>query len=305
MLESLSLLRQQPSFRKSLVHRMPLLYYWRGDNYRRDLDLGAGYHLNQGNRLLHEIDLGDSLWGFTRRKDGAYALAVELVISAKTFNPRGYRYGRYRVWGNLNRSRYFCVERQPDIKQLIHQLSIHAQADVLGRSFQGHAAVRRMTPEDHRLLAAYATRLPLEPRARLIPEERLEALIFAGDEAAVSALMQSEPWGIAEERRRYLTTSAVARDPKHVAVLQGMYDGQCQICSWAPKKMYRHELCEAHHVRWLSRGGKDSISNLVLICPNHHRAIHRCDAPFDWEKNAFIFQDNEETLILLNHELTA
>jgi hypothetical protein len=28
---------------------MPLLYYWRGDNYRRDLDMGAGYHLNQAN----------------------------------------------------------------------------------------------------------------------------------------------------------------------------------------------------------------------------------------------------------------
>lgn len=33
---------------------MPLLYYWRGDNYRRDLDLGAGYHLNQGTPRLHE-----------------------------------------------------------------------------------------------------------------------------------------------------------------------------------------------------------------------------------------------------------
>ena len=40
---------------------MPLLYYWRGDNHRRDLDLGAGYHLNQKNALLHEIDVGDSL----------------------------------------------------------------------------------------------------------------------------------------------------------------------------------------------------------------------------------------------------
>jgi 5-methylcytosine-specific restriction enzyme A len=31
---------------------MPLLYYWRGDNYRRDLDYGAGYHLNQANPLM-------------------------------------------------------------------------------------------------------------------------------------------------------------------------------------------------------------------------------------------------------------
>jgi 5-methylcytosine-specific restriction enzyme A len=53
---------------------MPLLYYWRGDNYRRDLDFGAGYHLNQANPLMHEINMGDSLWAFTRRRDVARIL---------------------------------------------------------------------------------------------------------------------------------------------------------------------------------------------------------------------------------------
>jgi len=76
---------------------VPLIYYWRGDNYRRDLDFGAGYHLNQSNPLLHEIDIADSLWAFTRRRDGIYALAAELIVSAKTLNPKGYRYGRYRI----------------------------------------------------------------------------------------------------------------------------------------------------------------------------------------------------------------
>ena len=85
---------------------MPLLYYWRGDNYRRDLDYGAGYHLNQANPLLHAIEIGDSLWAFTRRPDGQYVLAAELVIRAKTLNPPTFRYGRYRVWGDLRRSRY-------------------------------------------------------------------------------------------------------------------------------------------------------------------------------------------------------
>lgn len=55
---------------------MPPLYFWRGDNYRRDLDFGVGYHLNQANPLLHAINSGDSLWAFTRRRDGAYVLAV-------------------------------------------------------------------------------------------------------------------------------------------------------------------------------------------------------------------------------------
>jgi hypothetical protein len=65
---------------------MNLLYFWRGDNYQRDLDYGVGFHLNQANPLLHQIGIGDSLWAFTRKADGRYALAAELVASAKTMN---------------------------------------------------------------------------------------------------------------------------------------------------------------------------------------------------------------------------
>jgi hypothetical protein len=148
---------------------MHLLYYWRGDNYRRDLDHGVGFHLNQGNRLLHQIEVGESLWAFTRQPDGRYALAAELVISAKTMNPPGYRYGPYRVWGDLRRSRYFAVDGQPDVSIFIRGLSVRASAEVLGRAFQGKAAVRSLSQGDHALLRAYAKALPSEPRARLLP----------------------------------------------------------------------------------------------------------------------------------------
>ncbi|PSQ67417.1 MAG: hypothetical protein BRD32_00725, partial [Bacteroidetes bacterium QH_2_64_74] len=63
---------------------MPLLYYWRRDNYVRDLDLGAGYHLNQDNPVMHEVARGNSLWAFTRTADGRYVLAAELIVQAKT-----------------------------------------------------------------------------------------------------------------------------------------------------------------------------------------------------------------------------
>src|SRR5271166_6673831 len=134
---------------------MSLLYHWRGDNYRHDLDHGVGYHLNQANPLLHEISLGDSLWAFTRTTCGSYALAAELVVSAKTRNSPSYRYGSYRVWGDLQRSRYFAVGGQPDITVLVRSLHISAGGDVLGRAFQGYAAVRRIIDADNSILAAY------------------------------------------------------------------------------------------------------------------------------------------------------
>jgi hypothetical protein len=280
-----------------------LLIFWRGDNYRRDLDYGVGFHLNQANPLLHQIGIGESLWAFTRKLDRRYALAAELVISAQTMNPRGFRYGPYRVWGDLRRSRYFHIDQQPDISLLIRSLSVGAKADVLGRSFQGRAAVRALSEADHLRLLDYAKALPLEPRARLLPEERLEALLQAGDEDAVARLLQDEPAGIAEERRRYLMTEVARRDRNLVEQLRDLYAGECQICGWAPLSRYGAELCEAHHVHWLSRGGDDALANLVLVCPNHHRAIHRCDAPFDFRSNAFVFATVSEGLTRLHHTL--
>jgi len=284
---------------------MPLLYYWRGDNYRRDLDFGAGYHLNQANPVLHEIEPGESLWAFTRRSDGMYALAADLVARGKTLNPVRYRYGRYRLWGDLKRSRYFATGDQPDVTVLIRSLSVRAAGDVLGRAFQGLAAVRRITMEDDETLRAYASRLPEEPRARLIPEERLEAMLFGGNEASVAALIRDEPSGLAEERRLYLMTEAVSRNRQFAEMLRETYKGSCQICEWAPRSIYGTDLCEAHHIRWLGRGGEDQLSNLVLLCPNHHRAVHRTDAPFDWDARHFLFGDRAEALALLEHELAA
>ena len=170
---------------------MPLLYYWRGDNYRHDLDYGAGYHLNQANPLLHEIGIGDSLWAFTRRSDKQYVLAAELVVRAKTFNPPNFRYGRYRLWGDLHESRYFRVDDGPNVERIIRTLSCRANAPVLGSSFQGPAAVRRLTTEDHQILSAFAANLPLEPRARILPEEELEATLLLGQPRMVEALIRA------------------------------------------------------------------------------------------------------------------
>ena len=284
---------------------MPLLYHWVGKNYRRDLDWGAGYHLNQSNPLLHDICLGDSLWAFTRTSTGTYVLAMELVVRAKTRNPSGFRYGTYRIWGDLKRSRYFRTEGQPDISMLIRRLSVKAKSPVIGRSFQGHAAVRRLTPADHQVLVQYAQHLPLEPRARLLPEEKLEARIHLGDPDAVSSLITTEAPGIADERRRYLFEQTPRRNPQHVQELRKLYEGKCKLCGWNPRSLYRRHLCEAHHVHWLSRGGDDELHNLVLICPNHHRAIHRSDAPFAWADKSFVFPRNRQSMQISYHTLQA
>ncbi len=282
---------------------MPLLYYWRGDNYHRDLDVGVGYHLNQANPQLHQINAGDSLWAFTRTLEGDYVFAAELVVRAKTQNPTNFRYGRYRVWGDLRKSKYFKVEGQPSAEQVIRNLSCTTDASVLGHAFQGRAAVRNITLEDHRILIAATKDLPREPRVRILPEEKLEATLLLDDERAVKKLVDEQNVGIAEQRREYLV-QAPKRNRQLVEELQALYEGRCQICRWNPRGDYGASLCQGHHVHWLSRGGDDSKANMMLVCPNHHVAIHRCDAPLDHSSMSFDFGAHSEPVRVVLHSLS-
>ena len=224
-----------------------------------------------------------------------------LSSGPKTLNPPGFQYGRYRVWGSLRDSRYFRVEGQPAIEPVIRRLSVKAEAKVLGRAFQGHAAVRTLTVADHLLLTAVARDLPLETRARILPEDRLEATCLVGDSAAVEELVRRERAGIAEERATYLAHQAPTRDRSLVRDLQDLYGGRCQICLWDPRSKYGEPACHVHHIQWLSRGGSDNLENVVLICPNHHAVIHRTDAPFDYADYSFVFRAHREALVLDRH----
>lgn len=284
---------------------MHLLYYWRGDNYRADLDEGAAYNLNQSSETLHDIALGESLWAFTRRQDGAYVLAAELVICAKTLNDKHFKYGRYRVWGDLALSRYFNTHEQHDITELVRGLSVSAKGSILGQAFRGKAAVRRLLLQDHQILSAYASALSFEPRAHLLPEESLEYYLSEGQEEAVTSLLAQQPLGISPARRHYLEQGVYFRSRDLVRRLKGLYAGQCQLCRWPSQTHYGNQLCEAHHIQWLSRGGEDELHNLVLLCPNHHRAVHHCTSAFDIENRRFVINGVDEPLELDAHRLVA
>ena len=108
-------------------------------------------------------------------------------------------------------------------------------ASKLYLAFQGWRAVRLLSEEGHHMLAAAPRELAGEPRARLLPEDALEAQVILGDPAGVARLIQKEDPGIAEDRRKYLYGPSVSKNPQLTAELQTMYEGKCQICEWDPR----------------------------------------------------------------------
>lgn len=281
---------------------MNILYYWRPDNYLRDRRFGFGYHLNQNSPVLARVTEGDAVWAFTRDRIGRYVLAAALVVRAVTRNPPSYRYGDYRVWGDLDRTRYFDVDASPGAEALIRHLRIAARAGVLAQSFQGHSAVRPLEAADHQLLEGFAADLPVLRKVGIYPEDEFEARLLLGSGARELLLPAGNEANAA--RMRYLfETVDVTRARRHVEALQKAYAGRCQICLFDPRVQYGRRLCHGHHIEWLSRGGEDEIENMVLVCPNHHTAVHQADAVFDYADLAFRFANGLIEAIQLNQHL--
>jgi 5-methylcytosine-specific restriction protein A len=246
----------------------------------------------------------DSLWAFTRRaRDGLYVLAAELVVRAVTRNPPNYRYGAYRAWGDLERSRYFDVDQGPNADPLIRALGVRASSPRLGQAFQGHAAVRVIGDADAHLLALFAADLPTVERVGIYPEDEFEGRLVHGDAARPRVLREAAA-GYDARRLEYLYASIdVQRARGNVERLHELYGGRCQLCLFDPQDRYGVRLCHGHHVQWLSRGGEDELENMVLLCPNHHAAVHRDDAPFDYGDLAFRFSVGRTEALQLNHHL--
>ena len=62
--------------------------------------------------------------------------------------------------------------------------------------------------------------------------------------------------------------------------------GFCQLCeNSAPFNDSKGKpYLESHHVIWLSRGGDDSVENVIALCPNCHRKMHELYIESDVEK---------------------
>ena len=132
-----------------------LLFYWTKENYQSDKREGLfDYTLNQNAPNMNAVNIGQSVWAFTRRNDNVYVLAAQLVVIQKSNNTPGFKYGKYRVTGDESTSTYFDINAQTDVEPLIRKL-VQANASVLGRSFQGYSGVRLISDTAHATLMAH------------------------------------------------------------------------------------------------------------------------------------------------------
>ena len=83
--------------------------------------------------------------------------------------------------------------------------------------------------------------------------------------------------------RRESISSVYIRNAKVVEETRKRANGVCQYCKQAAPFIDKNgnPYLEVHHVIWLSRGGEDSITNTVALCPNCHSRMHILDRQED------------------------
>ncbi len=78
-----------------------------------------------------------------------------------------------------------------------------------------------------------------------------------------------------EVESRETVSKPFIRDPKVRTASLRRAGGQCEHCGEAGFTMTDGRIyLETHHIISLADGGPDHISNVIALCPNHHREAH-------------------------------
>ncbi len=120
-----------------------------------------------------------------------------------------------------------------------------------------------------------------------LSEIEIENIINFEDETAATILQ-------AQNTTRRIYNSDI------IEQLKILYKHECQICGCKP---LNSDICEAHHIDYFSKSHNNNSSNIIILCPNHHRLIHKYNPIFNSELLQFEFEDGKVEIIKNNCHL--
>ena len=88
--------------------------------------------------------------------------------------------------------------------------------------------------------------------------------------------------------------------------LKRLYEYRCQLCGaliTAPYTNGDEKVIDAHHIVPFTESCNNNFSNIMILCPNHHRIIHACHPKFNVTKKEFMFPNGYHEKLRLNKHL--
>ena len=85
--------------------------------------------------------------------------------------------------------------------------------------------------------------------------------------------------------------------------LKKLYQYRCQICGATATEAYGVDVTEAHHLDYFSKTANNNPGNIVVLCPDHHRIVHKTKAVFNFELNQFEYENAKVDTLMYNLHL--
>ena len=71
--------------------------------------------------------------------------------------------------------------------------------------------------------------------------------------------------------------------------LKLFYEYQCQLCGFNFAEKHNTNIVETHHIESFVTSLNNNSDNIIIICPNHHRIIHKTNPLFEKSRLIFIY----------------
>ena len=137
-----------------------------------------------------------------------------------------------------------------------------------------------------------------------------ELILSASDKSIITASSENDFESIinatdpsASIKNKMGITNYRIFDRKIPNELKRMYNYKCQICGATATVMYGVDVSEAHHINYFTKSLNNNAGNIVILCPDHHRVIHKANAVFNYETHVFNYENGKSDSLLYNLHL--
>jgi hypothetical protein len=85
--------------------------------------------------------------------------------------------------------------------------------------------------------------------------------------------------------------------------LKKLYEYRCQICGARAIELYGVDVSEAHHIEMFSLTANNDAKNIMIVCPDHHRIIHKAKPVFNTDFKRFEYANGKQENLMYNIHL--
>ena len=97
--------------------------------------------------------------------------------------------------------------------------------------------------------------------------------------------------------------NGIGFDDKIQNSLKKLYHYRCQVCGATATVMYGVDVSEAHHIDYFTKSANNNPGNIVILCPDHHRIVHKAKAVFNFELHQFEYENAKVDPLMFNLHL--